>query len=975
MLQLQGKIGVDLIGLCRKGNVMKRGVRKFTALTLCIITIFSLFSTGLTAFAAEYSTAYPNTHVNTGNQREDILEVAYTQIGYVESGSDITKYNAWMTDASGYNFQGVAWCATFICWCANQAKVPTSIIARNAGCTAMMRSFSSYQIHTKNDGYKPRRGDICFLAYSDTSDPEAMAHVALVYSVGESTIKTVEGNCSNKVMSVERPHFGYSYGQYVVAYATPNYTNTQTVAVKGISLSSTSLTMKADSTAKITATVSPSDATNKTVTFSSSDTSVAKVDSNGNITALKSGTAKITAKASNGVSASCTVTVTEVKKLSSISVVSSPTKSSYFYGEKFYQDGLKVVATYSDSTTADVTSQCNVYGASTLNVGQRTVTVKYTEGSVTKSTTFTINVRAKLRTLTISSLPDKTVYYVGEKFNTTGLQVIAGYNDGTTKTVTSSCTYSGFSSSQAGTRTIKASYSEDDVVVSAKFTVQVNEKNVVLKSIEIKTMPSVTEYFMYDKFSSEGMKIYARYSDNSTKDVTDLCTLYGIGTGIVGTREATVRYAEENIVVKAYFNFVVYAKLKSLAITSQPTKTNYNISESFSKSGLKITATYSDATTKDVTSLCTFKGFDSSSEGTKTVVATYTERGVTATAKFSVNVIKTNNSAHVEKIGVTTKPTKVQYTVGERFDSTGLKITAYYSDSTKKTVTSACTLSGFDSSKATSKNVITVTYKEGSNTFTTSFYVEIKKPEEKTLTGISVTHLPNKTRYIAGEAFDRAGLVVTATYSDASTQDVTACIRTSGFDCTSCGTKTMTASYTYLGVTKTATFGIVITPKMSSIAITSKPSKLTYYVGEQLILKGMKITATLADGSTVDVTDKCTVTGFDSSVPGKYFLTITCAYGTVVKTKTFSVIIKEIEKTIEKIEAKSYSTYLRRGASAYNSSLKVIAYYNDGTTQDITSEVSVDFDSSKIGFRRAAVSYSDNRGTVYTDSFIVVVGL
>jgi len=63
-------------------------------------------------------------------------------------------------------------------------------------------------------------------------------------------------------------------------------------------------------TSTLTATVSPNNATYKTVYWSTSNPNVVKVDDNGMITALRSGTATITASTVYGNSATCTVTVT-----------------------------------------------------------------------------------------------------------------------------------------------------------------------------------------------------------------------------------------------------------------------------------------------------------------------------------------------------------------------------------------------------------------------------------------------------------------------------------------------------------------------------------------------------------------------------------------------------------------------------------------------------------------------------------------
>lgn len=116
-------------------------------------------------------------------------------------------------------------------------------------------------------------------------------------------------------------------------------TNT-TVAVTGIKLNKTNATIGINAknkTTTLTATVSPSNATNKTVTWSSSDTSVATVN-NGVVTAKGIGTATITAKTASGAK-TATTKITVTKKVVIIIGASQVTRMKDYksnYSSKTY---------------------------------------------------------------------------------------------------------------------------------------------------------------------------------------------------------------------------------------------------------------------------------------------------------------------------------------------------------------------------------------------------------------------------------------------------------------------------------------------------------------------------------------------------------------------------------------------------------------------------------------------------------------
>ena len=86
------------------------------------------------------------------------------------------------------------------------------------------------------------------------------------------------------------------------------------IPVNGVEISKTTAALNVGKTDALTVTVNPDNAANKNVSWTSSDPTVASVDENGKVTALKVGITKITATALSGsgkYNASCIVTVTD----------------------------------------------------------------------------------------------------------------------------------------------------------------------------------------------------------------------------------------------------------------------------------------------------------------------------------------------------------------------------------------------------------------------------------------------------------------------------------------------------------------------------------------------------------------------------------------------------------------------------------------------------------------------------------------
>ena len=203
------------------------------------------------------------------------------------------------------------------------------------------------------------------------------------------------------------------------------------IDVSSVSLSKTELTLTEGDSETITATVKPDDATDKTVTWSSSDTAVATVDG-GKITAVKEGTATITAKAGDKT-ATCKVTV-EKKVIAVESVELDKTAIELTEGES-----QTLVATVKPDDATDKTVEWSTSDAEVATVEAGVVTaVKEGTATITakageKTATCTITVKKKVIAVESVEL-DKTEFELTEGESQTLVATVKP-DDATDKTV------------------------------------------------------------------------------------------------------------------------------------------------------------------------------------------------------------------------------------------------------------------------------------------------------------------------------------------------------------------------------------------------------------------------------------------------------------------------------------------------------------------------------------------------------------
>ena len=172
----------------------------------------------------------------------------------------------------------------------------------------------------------------------------------------------------------------------------------------------------------------------------------------------------------------------------------------------------------------------------------------------------------------------------------------------------------------------------------------------------------------------------------------------------------------------------------------------------------------------------------------------------------------------LETLTITKPPKKTIYKSGESFDPTGMVVTAGYGYGLTSDVT------GYSVSPQVLTDGVTevvITYTEGRITKTASVPVTV----QKVLVSIAVSNNPSKMVYHYLEEFAPAGMVVTAKFSDDSTEEV------SGYTYpktafSTLGSRPVEIGYTYEGVTKTTSLNVTVNP--IEVAVPVQNGVLTY---------------------------------------------------------------------------------------------------------------------------------------------------
>ena len=573
----------------------------------------------------------------------------------------------------------------------------------------------------------------------------------------------------------------------------------------------------------------------------------------------------------DGVTETAYYTITIKNPIDQITIVTSP-KTQYNLNDSTTGVGgtLKVTRKAGNYETINILDSM-VSGLTTSVAGTgKTATVTYTDDGITKTTTYTYNVKDNITSITITP-PTKSQYNHGEALDLTGGKITIQYASGTTQdkpldasmitesdgsTVNMSPSLYGNTNKESKTLLIK--YEEDGVSSQENYPIEIIND---IKQIAIQGTAQ-SQYNVNDPLQP-GLSILVTRASGVPEAITVTSSmLTNFSTATEGTRIATITYTENGITKTTTFTYTVTDTVTNINVNTQPTKaTKYG--ENADLTGVTINVVKGSGTTtipvtKDMIKPGTY---NPNQTGNQTIKVIYggKETSLTITVKDYVTGI-TINPASVTG--------KYNDTLSKMIQTNNIQYTVTYAKAGAQTpeTLAESMVSGYSATTTQDQN-LTVTYKDtdtDSYTNGQDFTANLKVTLSKEVKKIDIT-APSKTKYEHGEAIATDG-TITVTFTDNTTEQRTmkANMITENdgsplnmspavSDYTNNKiNKTLKITYTEEGKTGTVNYPIEIINKVQTITIKGTP-KTTYNVNEALD-NNITITIHRQTGADEDVT-------------------------------------------------------------------------------------------------------------------------
>ena len=625
----------------------------------------------------------------------------------------------------------------------------------------------------------------------------------------------------------------------------------------GVSIYSSKSSLKEGEKMAFSATVSPTNASDKTVAWTSSNTSVATIDANGILTAKHYGQTTITATTNTGgFTATKIITVNPIA--ASLTVDPDPVTVEVDDSQE-----ITVTATYSDSSEVELdTSEyyatsldesiCTIEDGVITGIGEGETYVLF-EGP--DGSDYELEVTVNPSSATISTTPYKETI-----FNTTNNSAGAS-----SYTNSWSNTTSGFKVDITNANNANNAWNyikigdKNNPITGTIITNTAIDKRIGRVSIVI---DSITTTYV------NSMKLYSSSNGTSWTEEGSFAKETGTKSVDISSPTANKYYKIEISCAKGTNNgivaisgvkfFNIVSPLSSITVKTAPSKTAYETGEYFNPTGLVITATYSDSSTEDIAYSQATSEYFTFTPNTSTALATNNEQvtisygGKSTSQAISVTAPKTLTSISISEY-------KTSFVEGDTFVFGGT-VTANYENGSPENVTSQATYTGYTMTTL-GQQEITVSYTCRGTTKNAKYNITIN---QGTLSSIAISG--QTTNYELDSSFSFDG-TLTATFNNGYQKAFTP-TSVSSPDMSTTGNKEVIISLTYNGLTKSTSYNISVTDPYdddtllySTVSVDCTATSLTLYTDS--VSSNQKITAIFAKGNGSNSPSKFTTDNID----------------------------------------------------------------------------------------------------------------
>ena len=608
------------------------------------------------------------------------------------------------------------------------------------------------------------------------------------------------------------------------------------------------------------------------------------------------------------------------------------------------------------------------------------LTVSYTENGETKTTTYNVSVKDTVTAISMKKTP-KTEYKYNEAIDVSTGTISVTKGSGTKDIAITENMISGYDPTKLGKQTITITY-------GAKTTsYEVNVKDYVTGiSIAPNAITGKYNSELQDLINNNNIMYTITYAKAGAKTPVALAEsmVSGYNKTSVTDQTLTVTYVDSDATsgtktqtFKANLKVSLSNPTQSIAIKTQPTKTQYGYGDTIDLSNGKITitkangdteekaltdssvkVTETDGSTVDLTKVT----FGKDNTATKTIKVTYD-------GKDTTYQIKVTNK--ITGIKMHTTP-KAQYNVNDAIDLTTNGSNPGEILVTRQTGTPSVVsikdinvkVTGFDSSKENTKLPLTVSYTENGETKTTTYNVSVKD----TVTAISMKKTP-RTEYKYNEPLDLSNGTITIT-KGSGTKDIAITENmVSGYDPTKLGKQTITV--TYGG--KTTSYEVNVKDYVTGISITPNAITGTYNDELEALINENDIIYTVtyakAGATSPRALTESMVAGYNKTSLTAQNLTVTYAdkdANSYTNGKTFTTTLGiKLENNVAKVTiTPPTKAEYNHGDKIDLTGGKITVTYTDGTTKEepITSAVITEKDGGALNMNPTISEYGkDNK--------------